>query len=471
MNPNPSEPVLVVDDESEIRSSVRTTLLLAGITNVAECQDGDEAAACIRERSYSAVILDLMMPGLSGQTVLSVILEERPETPVIVATGTGDIDTAVQCIRAGAFDYLAKPIDKTRLVTSLRHAIEKWETAREVISLREGMLSGTEPAHPEVFAAIITREPAMQSIFKYVEAVAPTSLPVLITGETGSGKELIARAIHSASRRAGSFIPVNVAGLEDTLFSDTLFGHVKGAYTGADTTREGMVAKAEEGTLFLDEIGDLAAEPQIKLLRLLQEREYYPLGTDLPRPTSARFVFATNLDITKATEEGRFRKDLLYRLRSHHIRIPPLRERPSDLPLLLDHFFEKAAKVVGKNRPAVPRELLALLKVYSFPGNIRELEGMVFDAVVRHQSHTLSLDSFRSAIGERQGVSAEEAGGACGEEGENLFSSCQTLPTLREANSLLIKEALRRADGNQATAARQIGLTRTALNRRLNRNP
>ncbi len=468
--PYPAEPVLIVDDESEIRSSVRTALLLAGITNLAECADGDAAAASIRERSFAAVVLDLTMPGIPGLEILSLILEERPETPVIVATGTGDVDTAVHCMRAGAFDYLAKPIDRTRLVTSLRHAVEKWETAHEVNSLREGMLS-MQPAHPEAFGEIITRAPAMLAIFKYAEAIAPTSLPVLVTGETGVGKELVARAIHRVSGRSGSFVPVNVAGLDDTLFADTLFGHVKGAYTGADTAREGMVAKAEGGTLFLDEIGDLAPESQIKLLRLLQEREYYPLGTDRPRPTNARFVFATNLDVAKATHDGKFRRDLLYRLRSHHIGIPPMRERSADLELLVDHFFDKASKVVGKSRPSVPRELLPLLKAYSFPGNIRELEGMIYDAVVRHDSRILSLESFRAAIGERTGSSAETLEGACAEEGENPFFSCQSLPTLKEANRLLIEESLRRAEGNQATAARLLGLTRTALNRRLNRNP
>ncbi len=267
--PYPAEPVLIVDDEGEIRSSVRTALLLAGITNLAEREDGDAAAAAVREQSFAGVVLDLMMPGISGLDLLSLILEERPETPVIVATGTGDVETVVKCMRAGAFDYLEKPINRTRLVTSLRHAIEKWETAREVTSLREGMLS-SQPAHPEAFKDIVTRDPGMLSIFKYAEAIAPTSLPVLVTGDTGVGKELVARAIHAVSRRSGGFVPVNVAGLDDTLFADTLFGHVKGAYTGADTTREGMVAKAEGGTLFLDEIGDLAAESQIKLLRLLQ---------------------------------------------------------------------------------------------------------------------------------------------------------------------------------------------------------
>jgi DNA-binding NtrC family response regulator len=464
----PVEPVLIVDDEAEIRASMRTALLLDGITNVLECPDGEQAREEVRARSFAAVILDLGMPGLSGIPLLQTILEERPETPVIVATGAGDLDTAVQCMRAGAFDFLAKPIDRTRLVTSLRHAVEKWETAREVSSLRDGLLA-TRPAHPEMFSQIITADPAMMGLFRYAEAIAPTSLPVLVTGETGVGKELVARAIHAVSQRTGSFVPVNVAGLDDTLFADTLFGHVKGAYTGAETAREGMVAKAEEGTLFLDEIGDLAPESQIKLLRLLQEREYHPLGTDRPRPTTARFVFATNIDIARETGEGRFRKDLLYRLRSHHIRIPPLRERPGDLPALVDHFLDKAARAVGKPRPAVPRELLPLLRGYEFPGNIRELEGLVFDAVVRHQSHVLSLASFRNAIGERTLSPREKQAGSCGSD--NLFEPCQVLPTLKEANRLLIEEALKRTEGNQDSAARMVGLTRTALNRRLNRKP
>ena len=206
----------------------------------------------------------------------------------------------------------------------------------------------------------------MMGLFRYAEAIAPTSLPVLITGETGVGKELVARAIHSVSR-SGGFVPVNVAGLDDTLFADTLFGHVKGAYTGAETAREGMVAKAEEGTLFLDEIGDLAPESQIKLLRLLQEREYYPLGTDRPRPTTARFVFATNLDVSEATNEGRFRKDLLYRLRSHHIRIPPLRGRSRDLPALVDHFLDKASKRWGNLAPPSPGSSFPFFAATLFP--------------------------------------------------------------------------------------------------------
>ena len=465
--PYPAEPVLIVDDESVARSSVRSALLLEGITNLEECEDGNAASARVRASPFAAVVLDLVMPGISGRELLDLVLQERPESPVIVATGAGDLETAVRCMQAGAFDYIAKPIEGTRLVTSVRHAIEKWETAREITSLSDCALS-TQLVHPEAFSKIVTCDLAMLAAFRYVETIAPTSLPVFITGETGVGKELFAQAIHALSERSGSFVPVNVAGLDDTLFADSLFGHVKGAYTGADSIREGMVAKAEGGTLFLDEIGDLSPESQIKLLRLLQEREYYPLGTDHPRKTGARFVFATNLALDKATEVGKLRKDLLYRLRSHHFRIPPLRERLDDLGVLVDHFVNKASRALAKNRPRVPNEVIPLLKSYSFPGNIRELEGMIFDAVVRHRSRTLSLESFRLAIGERS-ISARDAiekGGI----GESVFSIFPSLPTLKDATEMLIEEALRRSDMNQTVAARQLGLTRKALNKRLNRS-
>jgi transcriptional regulator with PAS, ATPase and Fis domain len=230
-----------------------------------------------------------------------------------------------------------------------------------------------------------------------------------------------------------------------------------------------MVAKAENGTLFLDEIGDLGSESQIKLLRLLQEREYYPLGADLPRQTTARFVFATNLDVSRDKGGGTLRKDLLYRLMSHQIRIPPLRERKIDLPPLVEHFLDKASRAVGKNRPTVPRELISLLRVYPFPGNVRELEGLIVDAMVRHRSRVLSLKSFRSAIAEREANLAGEED-VSETNVQDLFGDGEAFPTLKKANEILINEALRRSEGNQDAAARLLGLTRSALNKRLNRN-
>jgi DNA-binding NtrC family response regulator len=312
----------------------------------------------------------------------------------------------------------------------------------------------------------------LKSIYKYVEAIAGTSLPILITGETGVGKELLARSVHEVSGRQGEFIPVNVAGLDDTLFSDTLFGHRKGAFTGAVGDREGMVKKAVSGTLFLDEIGDLGNDSQIKLLRLLQEREYQPLGSDTAIPTDARFVFATNHDLAAAAAEGGFRKDLYFRLRSHHIHIPPLRERMEDIPLLVEHFLEKAANDIGKGKPSVPNELFTLLKFHKFPGNIRELEGLLYDALVRHESGVLSLEHFRNTFGERQEqeIRVSPIASDAAPTSSNIFSSFENLPALKACSEMLIEEALRRSDGNQTIAAEILGMTRTALNKRLNRS-
>ncbi|HTX73283.1 MAG TPA: sigma-54 dependent transcriptional regulator [Rectinemataceae bacterium] len=464
--PYPADPVLIVDDEELARQSMKAALLMDGVTNVEESGEGREALKLIASKAHAAVILDLSMPGISGEEVLKVLLEERPESPAIVVTATTELDTAVRCMRAGAFDYLTKPVDRTRLLTSLRHAIERWETSREMRSLQDGMLP-TPLERSRAFAGIVTSDRRMFQVFRYVEAIAPTALPVFITGETGTGKELVARAIHALSGRKGSFVTVNIAGLDETLFADTLFGHAKGAYTGADSAREGVVAKAEDGTLFLDEIGDLAANSQIKILRLLQEREYYALGSDEPRPTSARFVFASNVDPSAAVSRGGFRKDLLYRLQSHTIRIPPLRERMDDLPALVEHFFDKACTALGKKRPALPKELLTLLRSYSFPGNVRELEGMVVDALVRHQSRMLSLDSFRQAMGRPDAAGPEPVAAASG--GGKLFEDAAVLPTIRQITASLMEEALRRSDGNQDAAARMLGLSRSALSKRLSR--
>jgi len=258
-----------------------------------------------------------------------------------------------------------------------------------------------------------------------------------------------------------------VAGLDDVAFSDTLFGHHKGAFTGAERPREGLIAAAAGGTLFLDEIGDLRESSQVKLLRLLQERTYYPLGADQLRASQARIVVATNADLAQVVGQGKFRKDLLYRLRGHHIRIPPLRERTDDIPLLLNHFLEKAAQALNKPAPTAPLALYSLLRSYHFPGNVRELEAMIHDAVTRQQGGTLSLRSFREAMGDERALeeSDEAPSGAAVANLAKLFP--EGLPTLKEAEHYLIEEALRRADRNQGIAANMLGITRQALNKRL----
>ena len=277
-------------------------------------------------------------------------MQEHPELPVIVLTGANDVETAVRCMKDGAFDYLLKPVDEARLESAVRRAIEIGAMRRENSTLKRYLLTDALE-HPEAFAAIVTAAKSMRAIFQYAEAVAPTPLPILVTGETGVGKELIARAIHAPERPPGPFLPVNVAGLDDALFSDALFGHKRGGFTGADRDRPGLVEQAAGGTLFLDEIGDLSPASQVKLLRLLQEGTYYPIGSDVMKRADIRVLVATNRDLRALQASGGFRKDLYYRLQAHHLHLPPLRERREDLPLLVAHFLAEGGPRAGPPRP------------------------------------------------------------------------------------------------------------------------
>jgi len=258
---------------------------------------------------------------------------------------------------------------------------------------------------------------------------------------------------------------VNVAGLDDQAFSDSLFGHVRGAFTGAERNRDGLIEQAAHGTLFLDEIGDLSPSSQIKLLRLLQEREYFPLGSDRPRRSRAHIVCATNRDLAEMQEAGTFRKDLFYRLCAHQVEVPPLRERRGDLPLLLDQFLREAADALGKKVPTVPKELVDLLGAYDFPGNIRQLRSMIFNAVGVHQRGQLSLETFRAVINNRDEPGLRIL------TNEMSLTAPGRLPTFEECAQQLVAEALRRANGNQAAAAGLLGISRQALNKRLHKNP
>ncbi|NIO86619.1 MAG: AAA domain-containing protein, partial [Candidatus Aminicenantes bacterium] len=261
--------------------------------------------------------------------------------------------------------------------------------------------------HPEAFKEIITNDAKMKSIFQYIEVISSSPEPVLITGETGVGKELIAKVIHELSNRNGDFVAVNVAGVDDNIFSDTLFGHEKGAFTDAVRARAGMIQTASGGTLFLDEIGDLSIASQVKLLRLLQENEYFPLGSDIAKYTDARVILATNSNLKFLSKSGRFRKDLYHRICVHRVHVPPLRERLDDIPLLVEHFLHEAAETLKKKKPIVPGELFSLLETYRFPGNIRELRAMVLEAVSSAKSQMLSLKPFKEAIGYHDGSGME----------------------------------------------------------------
>ena len=457
------KPILVVDDEPEVLESFELILNSGGFEQVVCCGTSAQVMPMLDEGyPFQAILLDLVMPRPSGTELLAQITEKHPAIPVIVVTATDALETAVECMKAGAFDYLVKPMEKMRLISSVRRAVERSELTRENTALKARVLSATLE-HPEAFAHLITRSQTMLSIFQYIEAVAVSPEPVLITGETGVGKELVARAVCSLSSNPHPFVGLNVAGLDDANFSDTLFGHRRGAYTGADSAREGLIRKAAGGTLFLDEIGDLQPASQIKLLRLLQEHEYYPLGSDVPQKADVRVIAATNKHLKSEDDSGSFRRDLYYRLQTHQIRIPPLRERLEDLPLLVEHFVQKAANTLGKKKPAYPSELITLLNCYHFPGNVRELETLVFDAVSNHKTRILSLDTFRERIREDTG---DRQRSGC--ESLSLFlREMRVPPTLKGAQECLVHEAMRRARDNQSVACRLLGITQSSLSRRL----
>ncbi|MFO7838438.1 MAG: sigma-54 dependent transcriptional regulator [Desulfosalsimonadaceae bacterium] len=473
--PYPSYPVILVDDEPQALTSYETALQYQGINHVISCRQGGEVFPLLARQGGEVILLDLLMPKVSGEEVLQQISRDHPYVPVIVVTGVNDVDTAVRCMKMGAFDYLVKPIDNERLVTTVTRAIAFQELQRENRNLKQSLFS-QKLARPGAFSDILTRDETMRSVFLYSEAVAQTQKPVLITGETGVGKELLASAIHRVSNRKGPFLAANVAGLDDNMFSDTLFGHIRGAFTGADTSRKGLLEAARGGTLLLDEIGDISAASQMKLLRLLQEGEYLTMGEDRPRHADVRIIATTNQNIHALQREGGYRKDLYYRLSTHHVAMPPLRKRRKDIPLLLDHFLEKASESLGKRKPTPPPELLDLLASYHFPGNIRELENLVFDAVSQHHGRMLSMESFFSHIAPQpSGLdshrdSYRENADEHNPEGDAVRFS-ERLPTIRQTTRLLIKEALERSNGNITIAARLLGISHQALRKRLKRDP
>ncbi|MGR7922758.1 sigma-54-dependent transcriptional regulator [Zobellella denitrificans] len=463
-NRYPGFGVLLVDDEAPFLRSLSIALERQGINHLYRCTDSREVMATIAREPIGLVLLDLTMPHLSGEELLARIKEEHPDIGAIIISGLNQLETAVNCIRLGAYDYFVKTMEEDRLIGGIRRAIQAQEMRQENQEMRRRFLTDTLEK-PEAFADIVTQDKTMRSVFQYLEAIAVSRQPVLICGESGVGKELIARAIHRLGDAQGPMVSVNVAGLDDNVFADTLFGHHRGAFTGADRARAGMIEQAAGGTLFLDEIGDLSQASQVKLLRLLQEGEYYPLGSDRPKRLRARIVVATHQDLARKQQDGGFRKDLYYRLRIHQVEIPPLRRRKGDLPLLLAHFLAEAAEELGKSVPTLPRELPVLLANYEFPGNVRELRALVFDAMSRHRSHMLSMEVFRQALGQDNPTLVPQD-----EPEQPLFSQLDTLPTLQQAGELLVAEAMRRAQGNQSLAARLLGISQPALSKRLKKN-
>jgi len=466
--------VILIDDEQSELDAYSFLLRSMGVKHIHTIQDSTRVLEVVEQIPAPVIFLDLNMPGKSGQEVLRELKERWPQIPVIICTANSEIETAVACLKLGAHDYLVKPINMNSFGSALRNALEIGELRSEVMSLK-GLTFPSQPyaSHP-VFKRIITRGPALAAIFNYIECIAPSGQPVLILGETGCGKELLARAVHDASALKGEFVAIDVSGLDDTLFSDTLFGHAKGAYTGATGARSGLLEAAAGGTIFLDEIGDLSEGSQVKLLRVLQEGIYYPLGSDQAKTSRARILAATNKDLSgltglsgQAGEEGGFRRDLYYRLSTHLIKVPPLRERREDLPLLITHLVAEAAKSMAKEPPQVGRQALQLLMTHPFYGNIRELKSYLYDAVARCRGDEVSaaVIAERLAGDSTAGTLVVDAPGS-----EPLVKIFGQFPNLEELVEYAITQALEATANNQSQAAKLLGISKQALHKRLKKN-
>jgi two-component system response regulator HydG len=462
-----SLPVFLVDDEASVLHATAALLHSAGVARIEMVGDSRELLPALERQPASAVLLDLFMPHISGNKLLPDIVHLYPEVPVIVMTAALDVETAVRSMKEGAFDYLVKPVEESRLVASVRHALEVHSLRRQMGVLKRYLLSDCLQNN-EAFAGIVTHSRKMRALFQYLEAVAVSAEPVLISGETGAGKEMFAHALHKLSGLSGQFVQVNVAGLDDTLFSDTLFGHKKGAFTGADQSRAGLIAQAAGGTLFLDEIGDLSMASQVKLLRLLQEHMYFPLGSDVARPSDARVVCATNCNLALMMRQNHFRSDLFFRLSVHQVEVPPLRQHKEDIPLLLQHFPRRGGGGDQQARPrAIKRTRHPALEL-PFP---RQRPRTAGDGLQRHGAASRGGGVGHGQLSPGHPETAED--GRRTSRGRTVRRPADphpgTLSHLEEVEEAMVREALKRAKGNQGVAATLLGLSRPALNRRLAR--
>ncbi len=438
--------VLVVDDEEKLRRVVELQLKTAGY----EVEQAGSAEEALKLTDGVDVILtDLRLPGISGLELLANLRRQDSHTPVIVMTAFGSIETAVDAMKAGAVDFLPKPFSLDHLMTVIHKALEIRTLRDENRELRAELGQRYE------FDNIVGRSDAMREIFATVERVAPTRATVLMCGESGVGKDLIARAIHHHSPRDGRpFVKINCTALPENLMESELFGYEKGAFTGANTTKPGKFEQADTGTVFLDEIGDVPASVQVKLLRILQEREFERLGSNKTRHIDVRVLAATNVDLRAALEQGTFREDLYYRLNVLPINIPPLRERKEDIPFLAEHFVKKLRKDLGTSAQSISEGAIQRLLEYHWPGNVRELENVIERSMVLATGAVLEAGDIRLDLAPKSRIAAND-----GFLPEGM--------TLDDYERSIIREALHRANGNKSQAARLLGLTRNALRYRL----
>ena len=438
--------VLVVDDEPSNLTSLEKTFQREGM-RVLTAGHARDALDLVRRHRVDVVLTDLMMPGTNGVELMRALKEVTPDTEVVLMTAYGTVETAVQAMREGAYDFVEKPLKRMQIVRSVRKAAERRVLVAENRSLRQELRLLT---HRE----IVGQSAALRRVLEVATQAAPSTATVLVLGESGTGKELIARYVHGKSTRAsGPFVAVNCAAVPETIIEAELFGHERGAFTGAVARREGRFAKAKGGTLFLDEIGELSPSVQVKILRVLQEGEYEPIGGTTVR-ADVRVVAATNRDLAAEVEAGRFREDLYYRLNVISITAPPLRARREDIALLVDHFLGVYCSKNSRPRLHVPSEVMRKLIDYSWPGNVRELQNVVERAAVLCRSDTLRREDLPDAIAEASAPAAT-----------SLTFSIGT--PLDEVEHRLIRETLQSTHGDKSMAAQLLGISTRTIYRKL----
>src|ERR1700730_10599318 len=442
--------ILIVEDEAKMRRLLELDLGEEGCTTLS-AGDAETGLKLLRENTVDLVVTDLKLPGMNGLDFLQAVKHQNAALPVIVMTAFGTVETAVEAMKAGASDYVLKPFSLAEMRMVIHKELDVHKLREENRSLREAL--GKRYAHPNVVA----RSPKMQEVLATVERVAPTNATVLLGGESGVGKDLIARAIHEKSRRAsGPFLKINSTAIPENLLESELFGFEKGAFTGAVASKPGKFELADKGTLFLDEIGDVPPVTQVKLLRVLQEREFERLGGTKTVKVDVRLIAATNRDLREALEQGTFREDLYYRLNVVPIDIAPLRERKEDIPELVNIFIARFAGESGKPVEGITPEAMRILVSYHWPGNVRELQNIIERACALGKGSVLEPSDIHLDV--RPGKAANGPGGF--------------LPdgmTLEQWEDEMVQEALRRANGNKSQAARLLGLSRNALRYRLSK--
>ena len=445
--------VLVVDDDRSHRFMLKSMFTEWG-WNVEEADDGTTAVAAVEERSYDAILMDVRMAKMDGMEALRRIHAFNPAIPVVIMTAYSSVDSAVEAIKIGAHDYLTKPLDFERLRLTMARALDH----RQVVEEKEGAKSGKK--YEIDTAGIIGRSPVMRELLEMISFVAPTEATVLITGESGTGKELIASALHRNSARGnGPFVKVNCAALVETLLESELFGHEKGAFTGADRRRDGKFVQADHGTLFLDEIGETSPAMQVKLLRVLQEHELQRVGGQDVLEVDVRLLAATNKVLEDEVKEGSFREDLYYRLNVVSLHVPPLRERREDIPLLAEYFLEMYGEKNNRRISGITPGCMDILLHYPWPGNVRELENAMERGVILMRGDYLDEENLPIPI---KKWAREENG--------EITAGMEGLPSsLEEAEKLVILKTLDEADGNKSEAARRLGITRKTLQSKLNK--